>query len=424
MITKSGRKMAVSYISHISLVLISLVTNCMAVEEMPDKRVRCSVVIEENELYQNNMCGIRIRGSIPVTLKTCRIYSNGRAGIVIDRHSQVTVTGSEVFQNGRAGMNITEAALATIENNRIYENKRAGVLIWRSKGKESRVLEVKIDNNRIHTNDRAGIRAMPQPDGKVDLAIVGNDIFNNKKAGVRVENNTKLTAKGNRIHDNGRAGIVSYLSVVPPELDIYQNTLSFNSGPGINVLNGIAGSIGIRNNWIYNNERSGILCGFYNTPDIGLLDVGIINNTIVSNGSADQGAGIRDDSKGEVFIMNNIIAYNYVTGIRTRGCKLYSYNLLFANSDVGNCCDDVYTAPYWIERRQYGGCPERGEGDLIGDPLFVDPDNYDFRLQTGSPAIDAGEDIHVCNDTLFPPSKGTNRNDMGATGGPYAARWR
>jgi hypothetical protein len=48
----------------------------------------------------------------------------------------------------------------------------------------------------------------------------------------------------------------------------------------------------------------------------------------------------------------------------------------------------------------------------------VDADNYNFYLQDESPAIDAG---HIYEDTSLPPSKGTNSNDIGATGGPYAA---
>jgi len=405
---------------NISLVLIGIVTNCTAMEAMPGKRGNGLVIIEDNELYQNNLSGIRIRGSMPVTIKRCRIYSNGRAGIAINRHSQVLVTGCDVFQNGKVGINIKEAAGVTIENNLIHKNKEAGVVIWRSWEKEIPVLEARIANNRIYSNDKTGIRTMPQHDGKVDLAIVGNEIYQNEKAGVRVENNTKLTAQGNNIHHNGTAGIVSYLSAIPPRLDIYQNSVRFNRGPGIHVINGITGRIGIRNNWVYNNQLSGILCGLLTSPDVRLLDIEIINNTVVSNGSSDEGAGIRDDSKGKVIIMNNIVAYNYVTGIRARGCQEYSYNLLFANGDVGNCCEDPDSAPYWIERMQFAGCPERGKGDLICDPLFVDPDNYSFYLQDESPAIDAGKDIPIYKDTSLPPSKGTNRNDMGATGGPYS----
>jgi hypothetical protein len=396
-----------------------MVTHVSAIEDMPTKTGHDSVIIEDNELYQNNFAGINIRGSIPVTIRTCEIHSNGRAGINIDRRAQVVVIGCSVFQNGRGGINVGEAARTIIESNRIYKNSRAGVRIWRNREKETHQLEVKISNNRIYMNNEAGVRSMPQSDSKVDLAIVENKIYQNKKAGLRVENNTKLTARGNEIYDNGMAGIVSHESATPPNLDIYQNRVSFNSGPGIHVVNGITGRIGIKNNWVFNNLSSGILCGLWSNPTSKILNVEILNNTVVSNGSSGQGAGIRNDSKGKAIIMNNIVAYNYVTGIRTRRCKDYSYNLLFANGDVANCCEDPNSAPYWLEKTQFAGCPGRGRGDIICDPLFVDPDNYNFNLQDESPAIDAG---HLYEDTPLPPSKGRGRNDMGATGGPYASR--
>jgi parallel beta-helix repeat protein len=421
---------------YIAFVLLGIVTPNMAMADMPGTRAHCTVILEDNELYQNNLSGIRIRGSMPVSIKTCKIYSNGRAGIITDRQAQVVVSGCDVFQNGRAGINIEEARYIAIENNRIYENDLGGIRVWRSGEKEGGALEVKIADNSIYGNVKAGIRSMPPPKMNIDLAVVGNDIYKNGQAGVRVENNTMLTAWGNRIYENGRAGIISSESVAPPMLDIYQNRLSFNGTSGIHVVNGITGRVGIRNNWVFNNHLSGIVCGIWSKPNIKLLNIVIINNTVVSNGSSgpqqsnmvvsngntDQGSGIRNDSKGKAVIMNNIVAYNYVSGIVTRRCREFSYNLLFANGDVGNCCDDPHSAPYWVERFQFAGCPERGKGDLIADPLFVDPDNYNFCIQDESPAIDAGKDRHIYNDTSFPPSRGTKRNDIGATGGPYAAR--
>lgn len=403
----------------VGLILICMVPHVMAVEEMPEKRGPSSVVFEDNQLYRNHFAGLRIRGNIPVTIKTSRIFLNGQAGIAIDRASEVTVTDCDIFGNERAGINIDEAAATAIENNRIHGNKMGGVRIWRS-GEEKHVSTVQIVKNKVYRNQQGGIRSMPQGDSKVALVVSGNGIYGNIKGGIRVENNTELTAKGNEIYENGTVGIIAHESTVPPELDIYQNRVSFNHGPGIHVLNGITGEIGIRNNWVYNNHRSGILCGLWSDPSKQILNVRIINNTVVSNGSSGQGSGIRNDSKGKAFIINNIIAYNYITGIRVRTCKHYSHNLLFANGDVGNCCDDVHSAPSWIESLQAGGCGEREKGDLLGDPLFEDPDNYNFYLRDESPAIDAGNDDSIYNDVLFPPSRGANRNDMGATGGPWA----
>jgi hypothetical protein len=389
-------------------------TGSMTMEDVPGKRGPGSIIIEDNEIYQNNLVGIRIRGSLPVTIKKCQIYSNGETGIRFDTQAQAVLSDSSIFQNGRTGINILEADRITIENNRIYKHPLAGVRILGSIENEKHTVLVRIAGNRIYLNQRAGIRAMPRPVGKIDLAVVGNSIYQNETAGVRVENNTRLTAEGNQIHDNGGAGIIAHESVIPPELDIYRNRISFNNGEGIQIVNGITGRIGISNNWIYSNYLSGIGIGLFHSPISKLDNIKIMHNTIVSNGSGYEGSGIRSDSKGKVIIMNNIVAYNYQTGIRNEDCGGYSYNLLYANGETGNCCADPGSAPFRIEWEQYAGCPGRAKGDLIGDPLFVDPDNYNFYLQDKSPAIGAGKDVYQDSNTS------SDRNDMGATGGPYA----
>ena len=278
-------------------------------------------------------------------------------------------------------------------------------------------MAINLNNNRIYLNNEAGIRVQPYPGGIIKMALLGNEIFKNTEAGVRIENQTELTARHNRIHHNGTAGIIAHESTFAPTLDIYQNTLDFNLGPGIHIYSGVNGAIGIRNNWIYDNERSGIILGFRDTRFNTEIDIDIIHNTIVGNGSIDQGAGVRNDSNGQLRIMNNIIAYNYVTGIRTVGCDSdYSYNLMFANGSVANCCDDPYVAPFWVEKVQYAGCSGRGKGELITDPLFVDSDKYDFKLKKDSPAKNVAADIDHLekNETPTP-----YRRDMGATGGSY-----
>ena len=58
-----------------------------------------------------------------------------------------------------------------------------------------------------------------------------------------------------------------------------------------------------------------------------------------------------------------------------------------------------------------------GTGNIVANPLFVDPENSDFRLEAESPAINAG---HPGNE--YKDSNGS-RNDMGAFGGPYGDAW-
>jgi hypothetical protein len=55
-----------------------------------------------------------------------------------------------------------------------------------------------------------------------------------------------------------------------------------------------------------------------------------------------------------------------------------------------------------------------GSGERIGDPLFVNLGAHDLRLQTGSPAIDAGVNLGYTVDFLGTPLAQGSSADIGA----------
>lgn len=376
-----------------------------------------SIIIEDNRVFQNDLTGIRLSGTTPVLIKSCDIKENGRAGVLIRGKVSVDISNTSISQNGRGGVDVINADQLTMNRIRVFKNAMGGIRLRKELGDNT--VSVVIENSKIFSNMEAGVRSMPTPGndiGNVELTLNYNDIYKNDKAGIRVENRTWLMAKNNKVYQNGTAGIIAHDSEKVPQLDILKNRINDNIGPGIHVYTGKNGRMGISNNYIYNNERSGIICALRDTAVSRLIDLDVVNNTIVGNGSEDQGAGVRNDSTGKVRIFNNIIAYNYVTGIRTKGCDDYGSNLLFANGHVANCCDDPEFAPFYVEKVQFAGCSGRGPGGLIADPLFVNGDRYDYDLQPGSPAKGRGADLWAKDKTdqkIF---------DMGATGGPYVAR--
>ncbi|HFQ88688.1 MAG TPA: right-handed parallel beta-helix repeat-containing protein [Desulfobulbus sp.] len=377
---------------------------------------RPAIVMEDNAVFQNNRSGIRVRGSLPVAIRGGKVYQNGRAGINLQDQAETTVSRCEIFANHNAGINLRNATRFLLANSSIHQNGTGGLRIRTAAGRANHTRADVIDS-RIFRNHQDGILSWPAGDSRVQLTVRGDRIFRNRKAGIRVENRTFFQAADNRIRANGTAGISSWSDgASPPLLDIYRNTIAFNRGSGINVDSGITGKDAISNNWIHNNLRAGIACGILDSSRRRRINVRILNNTIVGNGSEVEGAGIRADVGSAVEIVNNIIAYNFTSGILTTDCDDYSHNLLFANGEAPNCCTDQGRIPFWVEKIQYASCPGRGSGGLITDPMFVDPDRYNFFLQPDSPARGAGKDIYGTGG-LF--SAGI---DMGATGGPHGFR--
>lgn len=363
-----------------------------------------SIIVEDNVIYQNNRVGLRVRGNSLVLIKNSSVYKNGRSGIFLEHQADVKIVESTIFQNEKGGVASNNISRLEIYDSRIFQQKKGGIRVRKNKMARSKVSNVALKNNKIYLNGMGGIHCVPIDGSRVELSVVNNDIYRNQRGGMRIENNTKMTIAGNRIFENNTAGIATYETEQSPELEIYQNKIFFNTGAGIHLYSGASGPIGISNNWIYNNHLAGISLGLWDDPEYQELDVEILNNVIVSNGSAEVGAGIRNESSGSVLIRNNIIAYNFRTGLSSETCRGASYNLLYANGETSDFDEDAEDA-FFIERFQYGGCNGRRRGDVLADPLFVAPDQYNFALKDDSPARGAG----------FQPILSFENKDIGTT---------
>jgi hypothetical protein len=182
----------------------------------------------------------------------------------------------------------------------------------------------------------------------------------------------------------------------------------------------------VRNNQVYGNQRktkrkikdwapeifngNGMLfdanCEEYIYPDFYLGRTLIQNNLIYGNG----GGGIQNWGCHRLDIVNNTIYHNGISPeLRWGNIGLdYCKDIRIVNNIVVALPDRPLD--YWITNREdlktsnivrinnlyFGGEKSniKGSGDLVADPMFVnpslDPTVADFRLKSGSPAINSG----------------------------------
>jgi parallel beta-helix repeat protein len=139
-----------------------------------------------------------------------------------------------------------------------------------------------------------------------------------------------------------------------------------------------------------------------------------LHNSVVSgfNGNAVWG------TKTDFYLINNIFAGNNQDAIflHDSSTALIKNNIIVNNTGFGiNGVESAIAVidynDVWNNLENYHEFLPAGPHDISEDPLFIDYEDGDFHLQSGSPGIDAGDPDPVFNDP------DGSRNDMGAFGG-------
>lgn len=144
---------------------------------------------------------------------------------------------------------------------------------------------------------------------------------------------------------------------------IYQNVIERTSSAisFIGYNGSTPANIDVVNNTIYDSGN-----GFYLKPDTaGYDDIVFCNNLVVNGNLGIQGEDIRDVS-GTTFSHNLYSAVGALARIAYTNYSFSSWRSSF-NQDV--------------------------TGSMESDPMFSSAANGDYRLRTGSPAIDSGQDV-------------------------------
>jgi hypothetical protein len=250
--------------------------------------------------------------------------------------------------------------------------------------------------------------------------ITGNFILNNSASnaggGVGINSGAPLI-QGNVIWNNGQItgfsggvggggiGILGASSAQILSNDISNNSWYSASGGGLSLF--AAGTPTIQNNVVSSNSAYSQGGGFYlvNQSDAAIIQNLIVgntagtgggvywlvpsgargpfltNNTIYANSSA-QGSGVfADGFDAQAQLLNNII-------IAAPGQTAVTCGNFDANPPIFRTNDVISNSG-----TPYGGtCVDQTglNGNISADPLFMSASGGDYRLQSGSPAIDAG----------------------------------
>jgi len=287
-----------------------------------------------------------------VTLSGLKVKNFAAYGFALwGENREIRLTGLEACSCG-TGLRIISAAGLVVEGCGFYNNN-AGLVI--SPGP---AVKARIEDTRANGSEGPGM-----PDGFV--LDSGNDIIIEK---CRAEFNA-----GNGFHCRTSDTVIT--SSVAGNNGAYGVKCSGE----YELTNCIMDSNGLAGAYLYNGGRyilyNNLLvkCGL--KGDFGLTAICEANPATL-----------------RVAMVNNILAYNY-GGVFLSGAAVLEkedHNIYWSREDA-----EIATSSYSYGRNEINGRvwfkeTGRGEHSFCRDPLFVDPENHDYRLAKNSPAIDRG----------------------------------
>ncbi len=176
------------------------------------------------------------------------------------------------------------------------------------------------------------------------------------------------------------------------------------SGGGLSIVDLDNAAAFIGNSYFIDNEAGSFGGGMAATGDVLLFSM--INNTLVGNEAAGEGAGlyVEGNDAGQVWLWSNLVGWSHgASGLYSSG-----------GAEVAWCT--AYSTSSGVDFA--GEADENAMENDVADPAFRswtddDTDNDVLTLDASSPARNSGPSDSSYND------RDGSRNDRGATGGPY-----
>lgn len=296
--------------------------------------------------------------------------------------SDIVISGFTV-KNGNYGIRVDEdragtpSTRVTVKNNYPTLTKSSGIFVSDSR-------DVVVDSNVVEKTNYGGRHEMISIIRTDGFLVKNNEVFNGHFVvnGVAMKGKEGIDAKtgssngrivNNKVHDLEELGIYNDAwDLLTQNIEITGNVV-YNCRQGVALSSetgGLLKNILVANNVLYNNRFAGINVSpwGYDGPR---ENIRIVNNTVYGNGENGIRIGTRNIYR--VDIHNNLIANNNGPALNAVNAGLIttSYNNLVLGKNPGNILS----------------------GTFEGDPRFVGASTGNFRLGSGSAAINKGRTV-------------------------------
>lgn len=301
----------------------------------------------------------------------------------------ILVSGLNIKNSEYAAIWIEGSNNISVKNNYTYNTFSSGIGIWNSS-------YVFAENNEVELACNEGEQECITISNSNNCQVFKNNVHHNGKGenggeGIDVKQGSHdVDIYDNEVHHlNERIGIYADAwDTLTYNINIYNNKVHHCSESGIAVASeagGVIGNVNIFNNVVYLNKYGGIEIGDWSDIDFQgkkpIKHIKIINNTCYKNGAYNDGWGfgiiVDNPDASDIVIRNNICSDN--------SAQIAIQKFGSVSQVDHNLIDGFNDSEFAVF----------GKDSIIGAPLFVDAEKFDFHLKRESPAIDSGSSIDV-----------------------------